>query len=263
MFTVNAYIYLIKNDWNIIIPGLGDTLLKRILIGTYLIGSLVCMYGIPFQALITYFMKSRNKVNLILNYFPDELLPIGTKVDPSNIYRSVHICNGILITFSLMITSIAGSMYVFVYGTIGGTTMDIAFGLFGTGTFLFAIFHLVYAYKLWTKNDKNYNTKIHKLITTHLAAIIYSSFFYRVQYAVLFLMDYPIPDNETPDRYFRPLDQFLVFSFYLIPNAYVAIYNLMIYHKNKKIVFTMQIFHTILLVASIIVIFILNNLDND
>src|SRR5579872_1418823 len=92
--------YFIHGGWNDIIIGLGATYGQRALIQTHLLGGIYAMLMYPLQTFL-----------------------------PRKIH--IHIATGLTICLAMISSAIAGLIYIFTYGTIGGIIMSIFFGTYG------------------------------------------------------------------------------------------------------------------------------------
>jgi hypothetical protein len=96
--------YFVHHGWNNIIIGLGVTYGQRALIQTHLLGGIYAMLMYPIQTFL-----------------------------PRKIY--IHIATGVTICLAMMSSAVSDIIYIFMYGTIGGTIMSICFGIDGFITF--------------------------------------------------------------------------------------------------------------------------------
>ena len=96
--------YFIHHGWNDIIIGLGASYGQRALIQTHLLGGIYAMLMYPVQTFL-----------------------------PRKIY--IHIATGVTICLAMISSAASGIIYIFMYGTIGGTIMSMCFGVDGFITF--------------------------------------------------------------------------------------------------------------------------------
>lgn len=215
ILTYNIIInYFVRHDWNYNIHHLGDEYIRRCLMSTHYIGGIVLMLFYPLQIMIR--KKSLN----------------------------IHILLGIILVLISIVTSLAGMIYIVMYGTIGGPIMSVSFFVLGMLLLCFSI--LTILTNGINKNNLNINTidqlnydnidleqykdnKYHKKIIILYGSLIYSSLFYRVLYIISLKFGYDIP--LTKELYNRPLDIFFQLGFFTIPLGLAVLY---IYVKQLR-----------------------------
>lgn len=219
LYSLNIYMYLVKDDWGFLIPDLGSSFTGKILMSIHFITGIICMSGYPIQ----------------------KTLVLCDKVD------IFHIVIGILLNICTFITGMMGVSYILIHGTIGGLVMDIAFSIYGILVAFWGIISCFISCKLYLysnpedllvqiyeKKDKKKIRKLHYHMSNIYAALIYGSYFYRILNVVAKYSGYPVPNRIHTDRYFRPLDQFFQFAFYLIPLLCIILYGLCVHYKYTK-----------------------------
>lgn len=249
MFSLNVFQYLINNNWGMLIPNLGSTTIGKMLMGIHFISGLFCMLGYPIQKLL----KLHDCMCL-------------------------HISIGIILNFCAFITGVLGTLYIIVHGTIGGLCMDIGFAIYGILVIFWSIISCIVSFKLikytdkiniptlsiqiYDFNDRKFLKKFHYHMSNIYAALIYGSFFYRLLYVTSKFCGYLVPDKDHIERYFRPLDQFFQFAFYLIPLLCMILYGLCVHYKYiklraflKLLLTSLHIFSLVLLVENVMGIF--------
>lgn len=190
------YIYFIDNNWNYIIKNLGDTCTKRSLMYIHFVGGIILMLLYPLQILIKK-------------------------------YKNIHMLLGIVMSSIGVISSLFGTTYILIYGTIGGLIMSTSFCIYGLFISVFSILAGVLGFihkKTKKKSDDNIINvkKVHKLFGYIYGSLIYSSLFYRIYYRISNELGYSIP--YTNEFYNRPLDIFFQISFYVVPMMLVTLY---------------------------------------
>lgn len=115
----------------------------------------------------------------------------------------VHRLLGYVVAVLAMLTGIAGLLYIARVGTIGGTWMDMGFGLYGTLMVLFA------ARTIGLARDKDPK---HPVWAVRLIILALASWFYRVHYGIWEIATGGI--GTRPD-FTGPFDLVQVFAFYV------------------------------------------------
>lgn len=125
-------------------------------------------------------------------------------------YSAFHKWVGRVYVVSSILAAIGGLTFIAVKGTIGGTVMDIGFGIYGVLMFAAAI--LTYKHAAAGRIDQ------HRAWALRLYALAIGSWLYRMDYGFWMLL----ADGAGHTSGFRGLfDQVMVFFFY-IPNLLVA-----------------------------------------
>lgn len=137
----------------------------------------------------------------------------------------LHRLIGTIICIFSIITSIGGNIFIYTVGTVGGMNMDIAFSVAGWLMFLFALMTYIKA--------RCHDKASHKNWALRLWAMIYSSLFYRITYFMLFAFGYSF---STSSDFYRPLDEFLDWWFFVIPLFFMETYiRVSRYLRNKRV----------------------------
>lgn len=125
-------------------------------------------------------------------------------------YPVFHRWVGRLYVMASLFAAIGGLVFIFIKGTIGGSVMDVGFGLYGILMFIAAIGTIKYA------RQKQFEK--HRAWALRLFALAIGSWLYRMDYGFWFSLADGI--GHTKD-FHGPFDQFMSFFFYL-PNLIVA-----------------------------------------
>ncbi|OED00717.1 DUF2306 domain-containing protein [Rhizobium sp. YK2] len=122
----------------------------------------------------------------------------------------LHRWLGRLYVVSAAVAGVGGLVFIVGQGTVGGTLMDVGFGLYGTLMVVTATMSYLHA------RSRRYHS--HRAWAIRLFALTIDSWLYRIEYGAWFLMsrfsDYM---TEFGDRF----DAIMVFFFY-VPNLIVA-----------------------------------------
>lgn len=148
-------------------------------------------------------------------------------------YPIFHRWAGRIYVTSAIISAVGGLIFIFQKGTIGGTPMDIGFGLYGLITFVTATLTIYFA--------RLKNMKKHRAWALRLFAVAIGSWLYRMEYGFWYILFDGYGSNTTLSG---PFDVFMAFFFYL-PNLLVA--EIIIGNKTIFNNTGMKIFGTILL----------------
>jgi len=138
-----------------------------------------------------------------------QILPI---IRQSKLMILHRIIGNVICVFSFAV-SIGGNIFIYTTGTVGGINMSVSFSIYGWLIFFFALFTYITA--------RNHNIVSHKEWALRLWTMIYSSLFYRLSYYFLFLCGY---DMSNPSDFYRPLDEFLDWWFFLLPLFLIECY---------------------------------------
>jgi hypothetical protein len=125
-------------------------------------------------------------------------------------FPALHRWIGRIYIAACLFASIGGLTFIVVTGTIGGTVMDIGFGLYGILMGLSAVQTYRYAVKR--------NTGAHQLWALRLYALAIGSWLYRMDYGFWIMLTDGL---GHADKFRGPFDQFMAFFFY-IPNLLVV-----------------------------------------
>ena len=125
-------------------------------------------------------------------------------------YLTFHRWVGRIYVVASILVSVGGITFIVVKGTIGGTVMNIGFGLYGILMLVAAVQTYRYAVA------KNLNT--HRAWALRLYALAIGSWLYRMDYGFWFLLADKAGHNNT---FSGPFDYVMTFFFY-IPNLVVA-----------------------------------------
>lgn len=104
--------YYVNNEWNSTIKELGSTYSQRVLILIHMTCDIYVMLIYPIQLFVSRILK-------------------------------LHICLGITICISMIISSVCGLSYIFLYRTIGGIPMTICFIVNGILAFAISLVMLI------------------------------------------------------------------------------------------------------------------------
>jgi hypothetical protein len=121
-------------------------------------------------------------------------------------YPSVHRWLGRVYVLAAFSTGVGGLTFILVKGTIGGTMMNIGFGLYGVLTVLAAVMAYLHA--------RARRLELHRAWAMRLFALALGSWLYRMDYGFWFLL----ADGAGHQKNFGgPFDMVMDFFFY-IPN---------------------------------------------
>jgi len=127
-----------------------------------------------------------------------------------NRFPRVHRWTGRVYVFASIITAMGGLWFIVIRGTVGGTVMNVGFGLYGILTFLAAVQTVRYAMAR--------QFSIHQAWAWRLFALAIASWLYRMEYGLWFL----VADNAGHTDDFRgAFDYFMDFFFY-VPNLIIV-----------------------------------------
>jgi uncharacterized membrane protein len=125
-------------------------------------------------------------------------------------YPAVHRWIGRVYVTAAVLAGVGGLTFIAVKGTIGGTTMDVGFGIYGVLTAAAAV--ETYRHARARRLD------IHRAWAMRLFALAIGSWLYRMEYGFWFLL----ADGAGHAKDFSgPFDKFMAFFFY-VPNLIVA-----------------------------------------
>lgn len=126
------------------------------------------------------------------------------------LYPKVHRWVGRVYVVASLLAAIGGLIFIFIKGTIGGTVMDIGFGLYGVLMFVCAIETIRHA--------KARRLTKHRVWALRLFSLAIGSWLYRMDYGFWFLL----ADGAGHSKDFHgAFDQVMSFFFY-IPNLLVV-----------------------------------------
>ncbi len=124
-------------------------------------------------------------------------------------FPAFHRWTGRVYIVACLLTSIGGLVFIFLQGTVGGTVMSIAFGLYGILMFVAAVETMRHAMARRIEQ--------HRAWSLRLFALAIGSWLYRMDYGLwIFLMG-----GVGMKDFFGPFDYFMDFWFY-VPNLVVA-----------------------------------------
>lgn len=155
-------------------------------------------------------------IHLLLGALLTILIPVQVILGWSRKAMSFHKWSGYVVIISALVTGIGGLLYIIFNGTIGGTVMNIAFGLYGSLVILTAWKSAEYA--------RSKQFKIHEEWSMRLFVLGVGSWLYRLGYGMIFKV-YPNMDVFGPRVSFQsPIDYFMDFAFYLPPLIGLELY---------------------------------------
>lgn len=125
-------------------------------------------------------------------------------------WPAFHRWTGRIYVVASMLAAIGGLVFIFATGTIGGTIMNLGFGLYG-GLMLLAAF-LTWRHALAGRMD------LHRAWALRLYALAIGSWLYRMDYGFWLLLANGWGHRQD---FSGPFDHFMAFFFYL-PNLLVA-----------------------------------------
>lgn len=126
------------------------------------------------------------------------------------LYPAVHRWIGRIYVTAAFLTGVGGITFIAVKGTIGGTMMDVGFGIYGALTIVAA----VQAYR--HAHARRFDT--HREWAMRLFALAIGSWLYRMEYGFWFL----VADGAGHlDNFQGPFDVFMDFFFY-VPNLLIV-----------------------------------------
>jgi hypothetical protein len=123
---------------------------------------------------------------------------------------AVHRWLGRIYVTAAMLAGLGGLLFIAVSGTIGGTMMNIGFGLYGA----LMVFCALQAYR--HARSRQFDT--HRVWAIRLFALAVGSWLYRMEYGLWFLVTHRL--GHTHD-FHGPFDVVMAFFFYL-PNLLIA-----------------------------------------
>ena len=138
-----------------------------------------------------------------------QILPIFRKRE----YLIYHRIMGNIYCAAGIIVSIAGNVFIYSNGTVGGFNMSCAFSVYGWLMFYFAI-------KTYYLARKYNFTKEYAILTDHRAYAIrlwvasISGLNYRLGYLILLNIGYSV---TSPNDFYRLLDRIMVWEFFVLP----------------------------------------------
>lgn len=125
-------------------------------------------------------------------------------------YLNFHRWVGRIYIVASILVAIGGLIFIFAKGTIGGTVMDIGFGLYGILMLLAAVQTYRYAVAR--------NTAAHRAWALRLYALAIGSWLYRMDYGFWFILADKAGHNNT----FTGMFDYTMDFFFYIPNLIVA-----------------------------------------
>jgi len=125
-------------------------------------------------------------------------------------YPAIHRWIGRLYVVSCFLAAIGGLTFIIIKGTIGGTMMNIGFGLYG-------ILMLIAAVETF-RHARARRLETHRAWALRLYALAIGSWLYRMDYGFWLLLSDGLGHNNT---FSGPFDSVMAFFFYL-PNLLVA-----------------------------------------
>lgn len=125
-------------------------------------------------------------------------------------YLTFHRWVGRIYVVASVLVAIGGLIFIVVKGTIGGTVMNIGFGLYGVLMLLAAVQTYRYAVA--------HNTDAHRAWALRLYALAIGSWLYRMDYGFWFLLADKAGHNNT----FTGIFDYVMAFFFYIPNLLVA-----------------------------------------
>lgn len=128
-------------------------------------------------------------------------------------YIVLHRVIGGAFCLCCIIACLAGNMYIYTTGTVGGINMDIAFSIYGWLLGILAVITYITA--------RLHKREVHREWALRLWAVAYGSLFYRLSYYTLFMFGYSV--DSTRDFY-RPVDMILDWWFFIVPLIAMEIY---------------------------------------
>lgn len=152
-------------------------------------------------------------------------------------YPALHRWIGRIYVTAAALTAIGGLFFILMKGTVGGTTMDIGFGLYG-------LLMLLAAWKTYSHARKR-ETELHRAWALRLYALAIGSWLYRMDYGFWFL--FTGGAGHQPD-FHGTFDKLMAFFFYL-PNLVVV--ELMLRSRSPKSSVALQVITSILLLLVI------------
>lgn len=121
-----------------------------------------------------------------------------------------HRWTGWVYASSALVTGLGGLAFILARGTIGGTTMDLGFGLYGALMVLAAVQTVRHAVAR--------RLEVHRAWAIRLFALAIGSWLYRMDYGFWMLFTGRLGHTSSFDGWF---DVFMIFWFY-VPNLIVA-----------------------------------------
>ena len=125
-------------------------------------------------------------------------------------YPTVHRWIGRIYVTACTIAGIGGLIFIMLTGTIGGTIMDIGFGIYG-------ILMLIAGIQTY-RHAAARRLELHRAWALRLYALAIGSWLYRMDYGFWFFLTDAVGHNDT---FTGPFDHVMAFFFY-IPNLLVA-----------------------------------------
>lgn len=125
-------------------------------------------------------------------------------------YPALHRWIGRFYVLACFSAAIGGLVFIFLQGTIGGTVMNIGFGLYGILMGIAAVETLRHA--------RAGRLETHRIWALRLYALAIGSWLYRMDYGFWVMLTDAAGHNQT---FTGPFDQFMAFFFYL-PNLLVV-----------------------------------------
>ena len=125
-------------------------------------------------------------------------------------YPALHRWIGRIYVTACLLTAIGGLTFIFIKGTIGGTTMNIGFGLYGILMLIAAV--ATYQHAVKGRLDK------HRAWAIRLYVLAIGSWLYRMDYGFWIMLTDGV--GHTP-QFSGPFDKVMAFFFY-VPNLLVA-----------------------------------------
>lgn len=141
LLTISNY----SEEWNKVLPGLGDTLANAIVIGLHFVcGIIILLFG---------------QIQLLT----------------AQKYGTVHKFMGRIYIVCSIVTSFCGMVFILYNGTVGGIIMSISFFMYGFLMFTFSLITFYYAYKRMIIQHREW-------VDTSILISLYSFIFLYMQY---------------------------------------------------------------------------------
>ena len=138
-----------------------------------------------------------------------------------NRYPVLHRWIGRIYVVACMLASIGGLTFIVVNGTIGGTVMDIGFGLYGVLMFFTAINTIRFA------RARSFQT--HRAWAIRLYALAIGSWLYRMDYGFWLML----ADGAGHESNFQGIFDYVMDFFFYVPNLIVA--EIFIRRQNREL----------------------------
>lgn len=192
--------------------------LSGILALPFIYGAL--MYGIDLTShrhlyeVGAWFTNGAISIHMVFGALITLLAPIQVVLGWKRSWLKVHRIFGYVFVISSIGTSIAGLLYIFSHGSIGGMVMNVAFAIYGILMLLFSLLTIHFA--------RQHDLVKHEEYAMRLFVLAVGSWFYRACYGAWFYT-FKVHVLTTPD--FRgPFDYFMDFAFFVIPLLLIEVY---------------------------------------